>query len=107
MIWLLAPVLAVALFFHLVAALGVTRLPDFYTRLHAVSKAETVGALFVILALVLHAGPTLLAGKLVFVAAFLFLANPTSTHAIARAAHRSGLRPWLRGEPATGGGEPS
>lgn len=102
-----ALVLAVALFFHLVAALGVTRLPDFYTRLHAVSKAETVGSLFVILALVLHAGPTLLAGKLVFVAMFLFLANPTSTHAIARAAYRSGLRPWLRAEPASGTGEPS
>lgn len=103
----IALVLAVAMFFHVVAALGVTRLPDFYTRLHAVSKAETVGSLFVILALVLHTGPTLLAAKLLFVAMFLFLANPTSTHAIARAAYKSGLRPWLRPEPASGGGEPS
>ncbi len=107
MIAALAAVLAVALFFHAVAALGVARLPDFYTRLHAVSKAESVGALLVIAALILHVGPTLLAGKLVFVATFLFLANPTSTHAIARAAYRSGVRPWLREPPVAGGGEPS
>ncbi len=103
----LAGLLALGLFFHAVAALGVLRLPDFYTRLHAVSKAETLGALLVVAALVLHAGPTLLAAKLGFVAVFLFLANPTSTHAIARAAYRSGLRPWLRETPSAGGGDPA
>lgn len=88
--------LASGLFFHAVAALGVLRLPDFYTRLHAVSKAETLGVVLTVSALVLAAGPTLLAAKLVLVAIFLFLANPTSTHAIARAALQTGLRPWRR-----------
>jgi multicomponent Na+:H+ antiporter subunit G len=88
-------------FFHAVAALGVIRLPDFYTRLHAVSKAETLGVALTISALVLWVGPTLLAVKLALVAVFLFLANPTSTHAIARAALRTGLRPWRR-EPGEG-----
>lgn len=88
------------LFFHAVAALGVARLPDFYTRLHAVSKAETLGVILTVGAMMAWAGPSLLAVKLLLVAAFLFLANPTSTHAIARAALRTGLRPWRR-EPSS------
>jgi multicomponent Na+:H+ antiporter subunit G len=100
-----AVLLASGLFFHAVAALGVARLPDFYTRLHAVSKAETLGVVLTVSALALAAGPSLLAAKLLLVAVFLFLANPTSTHAIARAALQTGLRPWRRqpGGPSPGG----
>jgi multicomponent Na+:H+ antiporter subunit G len=83
-------------FFHSVAALGVMRLPDFYTRLHAVSKAETLGVLLTLGALAISEGLTLTAAKVVLVAVFLFLANPTSTHAIGRAAWRTGLQPWQR-----------
>lgn len=97
---LIAVLLLAGFFFHVVAALGVARLPDFYTRLHAVSKAETLGVILTVSALVVWAGPSLLAAKVALVAAFLFLANPTSTHAIARAALRTGLEPWRR--PATG-----
>lgn len=93
---LLLVVLATALFFHAVAAVGVLRMPDFYTRLHAVSKAETLGVVLTAAALVLWVGPGLLALKVVFVAVFLFLANPTSTHAIGGAALRTGVRPWER-----------
>lgn len=101
MIVLLVLVLGAALFFHAVAAVGVLRMPDFYTRLHAVSKAETLGVVLTAAALVLWVGPSLLALKIVFVAVFLFLANPTSTHAIGRAALRTGVRPWERA-PAPG-----
>jgi multicomponent Na+:H+ antiporter subunit G len=94
--WLVALLLVGGFFFHGVAALGVLRLPDFYTRLHAVSKAETLGVILTLGALVVWAGPGLLAAKLILVGAFLFLANPTSTHAIARAALRTGLEPWRR-----------
>jgi multicomponent Na+:H+ antiporter subunit G len=89
------------LFFHTVAALGVLRMPDFYTRLHAVAKAETLGVVLTAAALIVWVGPSLLALKIGFVAAFLFLASPTSTHAIGRAALRTGLQPWRR-EPAGG-----
>lgn len=98
---LLVLVVGAALFFHTVAALGVLRMPDFYTRLHAVAKAETLGVVLTVAALILWVGPSLLAVKIAFVAVFLLLANPTSTHAISRAALRSGLRPWQR-EPAAG-----
>ncbi|HEY7521301.1 MAG TPA: monovalent cation/H(+) antiporter subunit G [Methylomirabilota bacterium] len=88
--------LAGGLFFHVVAALGVLRMPDFYTRLHALSKAETLGMLLTLAAVAVWAGPSLTTVKVSFVAIFLFLANPTSTHAIARAAFRTGLEPWRR-----------
>jgi multicomponent Na+:H+ antiporter subunit G len=88
--------LVAGFFFHGVAALGVMRMPDFYTRLHAVSKAETLGVLLTLGALAVSQGLTLTTAKVVLVAVFLFLANPTSTHAIGRAAWRTGLRPWQR-----------
>jgi multicomponent Na+:H+ antiporter subunit G len=88
-----AAALAAGVFFHGVAAVGVARLPDFFTRLHAVSKAETLGVLLTLAALALVEGATLTTVKLGLVALFLFLANPTATHAIARAAVRSGMRP--------------
>jgi multicomponent Na+:H+ antiporter subunit G len=84
------------LFFHAVAALGVLRMPDFYTRLHALSKAETLGMLLTLAAVAVWAGPSLTTVKIFFVALFLFLANPTSTHAIGRAAFRTGVKPWRR-----------
>lgn len=93
---IVALLLAGGLFFHGVAALGVARMPDFFTRLHAVSKAETLGVLLTVAALIVWAGPSVLAIKLAGVALFLFLANPTSTHAVARAALRVGLQPWRR-----------
>jgi multicomponent Na+:H+ antiporter subunit G len=94
----IAALLLAALFFHAVAALGVLRMPDFYTRMHAVSAAETLGVLFTLAALIVYAGLSLVTVKLVFLAVFLFLANPTSTHAIGRAALRVGLSPWRRPE---------
>jgi multicomponent Na+:H+ antiporter subunit G len=95
---IVAALLLGGLFFHAVAALGVIRLPDFYTRLHAVSKAETLGVILTVSALVVATGLSVVSAKLVLVAVFLFLANPTSTHAIARAALRTGLEPWRRSE---------
>ena len=94
-----AALLVAGLFFHGLAALGLVRMPDFYTRMHAVSVAETLGALFTIAALAVWAGLSLVTVKLVLLALFLLLANPTSTHAIGRAASRVGLRPWRRPPP--------
>lgn len=93
---LVVVLLAAGLAFHAIAALGVLRMPDFYTRLHAVSKAETLGMLLTLAAIAVSTGPGLTAVKLGFVALFMMLANPTSTHALARAAYRLGVRPWAR-----------
>lgn len=93
--------LAAGLFFSGVASLGVLRLPDFYARLHAVGKAETLGVLLTLTGLAVWQGLTLTTLKLLFVAVFFFLTNPTATHAIARAALRTGTRP-LTAEPEQG-----
>lgn len=85
-------------FFTLVAALGVLRFPDFYTRLHASGKGDTLGIGLSILGLAFYHGFTLISLKLLFIVIFIFLANPIGTHAICRAAYRSGLKPWIRKE---------
>ncbi|MBA4802471.1 MULTISPECIES: monovalent cation/H(+) antiporter subunit G [Euryhalocaulis] len=87
---------ASGLVFVLAGAVGVLRLPDFYTRLHAAGVTDTLGAELVLIGLAVQAGFTLLAAKILLVGLFLFLTSPTSTHAIADAAHKAGLEPILK-----------
>lgn len=85
-------------FLILVAAIGVVRFPDFYSRMHAAGKSETLGQFLVILALMIYEGFSLVSVKLLLIIAFIFVCNPTATHALAKAAYLSGLRPWTRKE---------
>jgi len=81
--------------FCVVGAVGLIRMPDFYTRMHAASVIETVGAGLILLGLVLQAGLTLVAVKLLIIGVLIFFASPTATHALARAAMARGLKPLL------------
>ncbi len=83
-------------FFLLVGSLGLIRLPDFYSRNHATGKSDTLGIMLVIFGMMLIEGVTLNSAKLFFVLIFVFLTNPTGTHALTNAALRSGLIPWFR-----------
>jgi len=83
-------------FFLLVGSVGLVRLPDFYCRNHATGKSDTLGVMLVIFGMILIEGFTLNSAKLFFVLVFVFLTNPTGTHALANAALRSGLKPWFR-----------
>ena len=76
------------------AGVGVARFPDFYSRLHAAGKSDTLGLVLVLVGLMLTAGLTLVSLKLAFIVFFVFLFNPTSTHALARGAWVCGVRPW-------------
>jgi multicomponent Na+:H+ antiporter subunit G len=76
------------------AALGVARFPDFYSRLHAAGKGDTLGLAFVLLGLMVAAGLSLVSLKLGFIVFFVFILNPTATHALARGAWICGVRPW-------------
>ena len=87
--------LAAGGFCCVVGAVGALRMPDFYTRLHAVSVIETLGAGLVLGGLLLQAGVTLVAAKLVILGLLIFFASPTASHALARAALVRGLRPQL------------
>lgn len=81
--------------FCIVGAVGMLRMPDFYTRMHAASVIETLGAGLILLGLMLQAGFTLVTVKLLMIAAMIFFAGPTATHALARAGMARGLKPKL------------
>jgi multicomponent Na+:H+ antiporter subunit G len=82
------------LFLFATATLGLLRLPDFYTRLHATGKGDTLAALWSLVGLAVYHGFTLTSAKIIFIAVFMFLAQPTATHALSRAAFRCGVQPW-------------
>lgn len=89
---------AVGLFFMLAGAIGFLRFPDFYTRLHATGKCDTLGEILIVVGLILYDGFTPLSAKLIFLSFFMLLANPSATHAMMRAAYVTGIKPWKRGE---------
>ena len=95
-------------FFVIVGALGIQRLPDFWSRLHAASIIESAGVILMFLGMAVEAGFTLVTVKLIIIGIFLFITGPTSTHAVANAALVSGLRPkeadgLIGVEPGKGG----
>jgi multicomponent Na+:H+ antiporter subunit G len=79
--------------FAVVAAIGLVRLPDLFTRMHAASKAGPVGAGLMLLALALHARDLGIASRALAGIVFLLLTTPISAHLLARAAYFSGVRP--------------
>lgn len=83
-------------FFLTVSCIGLLRLPDFYARAHAVGKSETLGAMLVLGGLAVYNGWALSTVKVLIILLFVLIANPSATHAIARAALRSGLEPWTK-----------
>lgn len=77
--------------FAVIGGIGVIRMPDFYTRSHAASVTDTMGAGLILLGLGLHAGASLVTVKLVLVFLFLYLTSPTAAHALMKAAFSRGL----------------
>jgi multicomponent Na+:H+ antiporter subunit G len=84
----------------LVSGLGILRMPDFFTRIHPAGKNDTLAQSLILLGLMVAAGVSLVSVKLGFLWLFLFLTTPSSTHAIARAAHVDGRVPWQPEQPA-------
>lgn len=81
--------------FMLMGSIGILRLPDFYSRSHAISKSDTLGILFVMFGLVVYEGFSLSGFKLILIILFIALANPIGTHALARSALQRGLQPFF------------
>ncbi len=97
---IIAMILIVAgMFFLLMGCLGLFRFPDYYTRMHAAGKCDTLGSLLIVVGLALHHGLHLASLKLIFIAVFIFLTSPTATHAIARSALRNNMPVWMKGKP--------
>jgi multicomponent Na+:H+ antiporter subunit G len=85
-------------FFVFAGIVGILRLPDFYSRLHAQGKSDTLGVALMLGALALHHGWTMDSAKILLIVLFIGFANPTLTHALARAARKSGLKVWEKKE---------
>ena len=82
--------------FLLIGAIGVLRFPDFFTRLHAVSVCDTLGAGLVLVGLMLQGGLSLVTVKLLLIFYFMIFTGPTAVHALAEAALQGKLKPIAR-----------
>ncbi len=92
-------------FFFTTATIGLLRFPDFYTRMHAAGKGDTLGAFLTLAGLALynlHHGfsfdAILISIKILLIALFIFIVNPTATHAITKAALNCDVKPWEKKE---------
>lgn len=91
------------LFFFFTATLGLLRFPDFYCKLQATGKGDTLGAILVLLGVSIYVlkedfsfGTFLVTLKILFIIFFIFHANPTATHAITKAGLDSGIIPLTK-----------
>jgi multicomponent Na+:H+ antiporter subunit G len=80
--------------FTLTASIGLLRLPDLYTRMHAASKAGTLGSCVVLLALALQSNDAAIALRALAGILFFLLTVPISSHLLAKAAHGAGYDLW-------------
>ena len=90
------------LFLFFATTVGLLRFPDFYSRMHAAGKGDTLSSLLMLTGLALyefHAlnlGTILVALKILLIMVFIFMASPTATHAITDAGFESGAKPWQK-----------
>ena len=77
-------------------SLGLLRLPDVYSRIHAAGIIDTAAVGFIVLGMMLQAGLSLISAKLALIIFFLFFTSPISGHAIATMAHKFGVEPKAR-----------
>jgi multicomponent Na+:H+ antiporter subunit G len=89
---LVAAMLVVGGIFTFLAAVGVVRLPDVYTRMHAASKAGTVGSGLMLIAAGLYAGELVTLARAFAGFVFFILTAPVAAHLVAKAAHQAGYR---------------
>ncbi len=102
---------AVGLLFFLGTTVGLLRFPDFYTRMHAAGKGDTLSTVMILLGLALFSlhhysfGGLLVAVKIVFVAVLIFIASPTATHAIMDAGYETKVHHWNKRDEIIPGSE--
>ena len=90
------------LIFFFATTVGILRFPDFFSRMHAAGKGDTLSSLLMLLPLALYnfhefdLGNMLVALKVLLIAVFIFMASPTATHAILDAGYEAGIKPWTK-----------
>jgi multicomponent Na+:H+ antiporter subunit G len=99
---LVIALLVTGVFLFFATTVGLLRFPDFYSRMHAAGKGDTLSSLLMLVALALYELhelnlATLLVGiKILLIIVFIFMASPTATHAITDAGFESGVKPWQK-----------
>jgi len=78
----------------LVASVGVLRLPDLYTRMHASTKPATLGVSLIVAALAIHPGDLGIAVRALLIVLFFLLTAPVAAHRLGHAAYRAGVPRW-------------
>ena len=90
------------LIFFFATTVGLLRFPDFYSRMHAAGKGDSLSSLIMLLALVFYnfhefdLANLLVAFKILLIGVFIFMASPTATHAIIDAGYESDIKPWTK-----------
>ncbi len=80
--------------FLLLASVGVVRMPDIFARMHATTKAATLGSSFMLTAVAVHAGEAGVAVRALAIILFMYVTAPVVAHMIGRAAHFTGVPLW-------------
>ncbi len=88
--------------FCVIGAIGLLRMPDAYTRLHASSVVDTLGAGLILAGLILQAGFTLIGAKLAVIGILIFFISPVAGHAVARAMSHRDIKPMLADDKKEG-----
>ncbi len=83
-------------FFTFTGALGMLRMPDFYTRIHPAGLTDSLGVPLILIGVAIQSGFGLYALKILFLIFFLFLTGPTTTHVIAKSAALTDLKPYIK-----------
>ena len=106
---LIIVLIVAGLFLFLATTVGILRFPDFYSRMHAAGKGDTLSSLLMLGGLVLYdlhefnLATILVGAKIMLIAVFIFMASPTATHAIADAGFESRVKPWQKEKPGEEG----
>jgi len=93
MVWLAITLIVAGLFFLVVASIGMLRLPDVFSRAHALSLTDSLGAFLVLVGLALYQGASVNLLRILIVLVLIYMLNPVIAHATVRAALRAGMRP--------------
>ena len=94
--------MGLGLFFFLGTGVGLLRFPDFYSRMHAAGKGDTLSSVLILASFALYnlhhltTGAVLVSLKIMFIGVFIFIASPTATHAIMDAGYESEVRHWTK-----------
>ena len=92
--WLAATLLLIGAIWMLIAALGVLRMPDLLTRMHATTKSGVFGAGLMLLGVALHFLDAGVTARVLAIIGFITLTSPVAAHAIGRAGYYTGSPMW-------------